>query len=71
VTVMSLIEGAYVRFADGKNRSPMLTVLTKIDGGPAWINSDQYTIEAEADGNFTPMMMDGPMMQTLLEDRFS
>lgn len=70
VTVMSLIEGAYVRFADGKNRSPMLTVLTKIDGGPAWINSDQYTIEAEADGNFTPMMMDGPMMQTLLEDRF-
>ena len=70
VTVKTLIENAYVRFADGRNRSPLLTGLTKIEGGPAWIDADQYTVEAEADGSFPPMMMDGPMMQTLLEDRF-
>jgi len=70
VTVKSLIENAYIRFADGKNRNPMMTVLTGIEGGPGWINSDQYTIEAESESAATPMMMDGPMMQTLLEDRF-
>jgi uncharacterized protein (TIGR03435 family) len=70
VNVMTLIERAYVRFADGRNRSPMLTSLTKIEGGPAWIRSDLYTIEAAAEGAPAPMMKDGPMMQALLEDRF-
>ena len=70
VTVMTLIENAYIRFADGKNRSPMLTQLTKVEGGPGWLRTDTYTIEAEAEGTFPPMMMDGPMMQSLLEDRF-
>ena len=70
VTVMTLIENAYVRFAEGKNRSPMLTQLIKVEGGPGWLRSDTYTIEAEAEGTFPPMIMDGPMMQSLLEDRF-
>ena len=68
--VMTLIERAYMRFADGKNRSPMSTVFTKIIGGPAWISSDLYTIEAESESTQTRMTMDGPMMQALLEDRF-
>jgi bla regulator protein BlaR1 len=70
VTVMTLIENAYIRFAGGKNRSPMLTQLTKVEGGPGWLRTDTYTIEAEAEGTFPLMMMDGPMMQSLLEDRF-
>ncbi len=70
VSVMTLMQDSYVRFADGKNRSPMLTDLTKIEGGPAWINSDQYSIEAEAEGNFPLAMQVGPMVQALLEDRF-
>ncbi len=70
ITVRRLIEDAYIRFVDGTDRSPMLTPLTKIEGGPAWLDSDQYTIEAESETASTPMMMDGPMMQTLLEDRF-
>jgi len=61
---------AYLRFADGTRGSPAATVLIKIEGGPAWLNSDQYTIEAESDGAFTNQMKAGPMMQTLLEDRF-
>lgn len=70
VTVKTLIQDAYIRFADGQDRNPMLTPLTKVEGGPGWIDSDQYTIEAESETASTPMMMDGPMMQTLLEDRF-
>lgn len=70
VTVMTLIRNAYVRFADGKDSSPLLSVLTKIEGGPSWLTSDQYTIEYEADGSLPPSMTDGPMMQSLLEDRF-
>jgi uncharacterized protein (TIGR03435 family) len=59
-----------VRFTDGTSRSPTLTVLTKIEGGPAWLNSDQYTIEAESEAPATNPTKAGPMMQRLLEDRF-
>jgi uncharacterized protein (TIGR03435 family) len=41
-----------------------------IDGGPAWINSDGYTIEAKADGAQGQAQMTGPMLQALLEARF-
>jgi uncharacterized protein (TIGR03435 family) len=68
--VKRLITDAYIRFADGQNRSPMLSILTKVEGGPAWLNSDEYTIEAEAEGPAEISMMAGPMTQTLLEDRF-
>lgn len=70
VTVKSLIENAYLRFADAKDRNPMLSALIGVEGGPGWINSDQYTIEAESEGAATNLMMNGPMMQTLLEERF-
>jgi uncharacterized protein (TIGR03435 family) len=44
--------------------------LSRIVGGPAWIKSEHYTIEAKAEGNPSPDLMDGPMLQALLEDRF-
>jgi len=55
---MGLIRGAY---AD---------TFTPIDGGPSWIHSAFYEIDAKAEGNPSVRMMRGPMMQTLLEDRF-
>jgi uncharacterized protein (TIGR03435 family) len=70
VTVASLISDAYIRFADGQDRSPMMTTLTQIDGGPGWLSSDLYTIEAETDRPVGFSAMAGPMMQTLLENRF-
>jgi uncharacterized protein (TIGR03435 family) len=39
-------------------------------GGPAWINSDRYDIDARAQGNPPLVEVAGAMIQTLLEDRF-
>jgi bla regulator protein blaR1 len=69
VTAMSLLQDAYVIFADGQNRSFGIQA-PPIEGAPAWISSDHYTIEAEAEGTPGQPMMLGPMMQSLLEDRF-
>ena len=41
-----------------------------IEKAPAWISSDLYTIEATAEGTPGQPAMLGPMMQSLLEDRF-
>jgi uncharacterized protein (TIGR03435 family) len=42
----------------------------QISGGPNWIDSDGYDIEAKTDGGVTPREMTGPMLQSLLEQRF-
>jgi uncharacterized protein (TIGR03435 family) len=64
---MDLIAGAYVFFANG-HLNPRLHI--PVEGGPAWINSDLYQIDAKADGARGQGVMRGPMLQTLLEDRF-
>ena len=59
---------AYISYADGhlnRNRDPAV-----ITGGPSWIRSASYDINARAEGNPSVPMMLGPMMQKLLEDRF-
>jgi uncharacterized protein (TIGR03435 family) len=38
--------------------------------GPAWIESELYTIEAKAERPVDRDVMSGPMLQTILEDRF-
>jgi len=67
-TVMSLIRLAYVQFADGERRA--LGQDVPIEGGPAWIGSEGYAIDAKAEGAPGQAMMSGPMLQALLEDRF-
>jgi uncharacterized protein (TIGR03435 family) len=42
----------------------------QISGGPTWINSEHYDIEAKTDGNAAPKQMAETMLQALLEDRF-
>jgi uncharacterized protein (TIGR03435 family) len=69
VTVMSLLQDAYITFADGQQRSSAAQA-PPIEEAPAWISSDRYTIEARAEGTPGQPMMLGPMMQSLLEDRF-
>src|SRR4029453_8789010 len=42
----------------------------QIIGGPAWMNSDQYDLDARAGGEATIDQM-RPMLQSLLADRFT
>jgi uncharacterized protein (TIGR03435 family) len=69
--VMGLITSAYLRFASGADaHDPSLMLAAPIEGGPSWLNSRRYTVNAKAEGDATPGMMQGPMLQALLEDRF-
>jgi uncharacterized protein (TIGR03435 family) len=72
-TVKDLIRDAYDLLANG--HLPRGTIsrnsrTVPIEGGPGWINSERYYIDAKAEGPQTQEMMRGPMMRTLLEDRF-
>jgi uncharacterized protein (TIGR03435 family) len=59
--VKFLIQAAYATSPDAS---------VPISGGPAWIDSDLYDIEAKAENNPSRETMTGPMLQALLEDRF-
>lgn len=63
------IMNAYVFYANGR-RNPVTSRMVPIEKGPGWAASDLYMIEAKATGTPSSDMMLGPMMQTLLEERF-
>jgi bla regulator protein BlaR1 len=64
---LGLIRRAYVDYADGRAHDDHMLTIT---GGPNWIRSQGYKIEAVAEGHPSVAMMSGPMLQRLLEDRF-
>jgi uncharacterized protein (TIGR03435 family) len=64
---LGLIQRAYVKFAGG-HRNPLRIVA--IEGGPKWIRSEGYRIDAVAAGSPSLEIMQGPMLQALLEHRF-
>jgi len=70
VTAMTLIQDAYVRYADGKTEPTFAMRMPPINGAPSWATSDLYTLEAKAEGNANKPTMFGPMLQSLLQDRF-
>jgi uncharacterized protein (TIGR03435 family) len=65
--VIAIIQTAYDRWANGKGRWGKLL---PIQGGPAWISSELYSVDATAAGLPGEGLIRGPMLQTLLEDRF-
>jgi bla regulator protein blaR1 len=67
--VEQLIHEAYIMFPDGRGLNPHVFYGT-LTGGPAWIRSELYDVEAKPEGTPSREMMSGPMMQALLEDRF-
>jgi len=71
-SVRDLITMAYRDYADG--RPPvglrLASSANPITGGPAWISSAFFEINAKPEGSPSPGMMRGPMLQGLLEDRF-
>lgn len=64
---VGMIQVAYNRYASGQLTS---TKVIPIEGGPDWIHSERFDIDAKSEGQPSMMMMQGPMMQTVLEDRF-
>lgn len=62
-----LIQVAYNRYASGRLSS---YAVIPIEGAPDWILSETYEIDAQSEGQPSIQMMQGPMMQGILEDRF-
>jgi uncharacterized protein (TIGR03435 family) len=62
-----LIQLAYVSFANGVSYSRQEL---EIRGGPGWIHSDRYDVAATTEGRAGVAQVSGPMLQSLLEDRF-
>ena len=70
--VSAFIAWAYVQYAGGRAR-PFYAIGnggTALEGGPSWIYSDRYTIEATVNGAPGNAVMQGPMLQAILEERF-
>jgi uncharacterized protein (TIGR03435 family) len=72
VTTASLIRLAYLVFPTGRPNAPVSPAVFQqpLAGGPAWIDSERYRIDAKAERPANVEMMKGPMMQALLADRF-
>ncbi len=73
VTTANLIRLAYLIFPSGQPGAPVSPSAFQmpISGGPPWIDSDRYRIDAKAEDRVNVETMKGPMMQALLEERFN
>ncbi|HLK64127.1 MAG TPA: TIGR03435 family protein [Bryobacteraceae bacterium] len=67
IAVKDLIQAAYGTFANGPTPAPFVP---DVAGAPDWVDTDLYDVDAVPSGPATIDRMYGPMMQTLLEERF-
>ncbi|HEY4365400.1 MAG TPA: TIGR03435 family protein [Bryobacteraceae bacterium] len=67
-TMGDLIQQAYGVFANGAMATTPKPV--RLLGEPRWFTSEPFSIEAKAEGAPPVNLMAGPMLQSLLEDRF-
>lgn len=67
VTLQNLIQSAYGTFGDGAtvNPQPLHT-----EGGAPWMQSEYFALSAKSEGPARTEMLAGPMLQTLLAERF-
>ncbi len=67
VSLQSLIQTAFGTFGDGVtvNTAPL-----HMRGGPSWMGSEYYALEAKVEGATRTEMLAGPMLHALLEERF-
>jgi uncharacterized protein (TIGR03435 family) len=72
MATINLIRMAYLVFPTGQPNAPVSPTIFQvpITGGPSWMNTDRYRIDAKAEGPANLELMKGPMLQSLLEDRF-
>ena len=62
-----MVREAYLIFAGGRVSS---VFNVGVEGGPDWIKTERYEIDARTEPNVAAAVMRGPMLQALLEDRF-
>jgi uncharacterized protein (TIGR03435 family) len=67
LTVAILIQWAYVNW-NGRTYEP--SGIIPLEGGPDWVKSARFEIDAKAEGPVGRSIMQGPMIQSLLADRF-
>jgi uncharacterized protein (TIGR03435 family) len=72
VTPANLIRLAYLVFPIGQPNAPVSpnAFLMPIFGAPSWIDNEQYRIDAVTEERANIEMIEGPMLQALLEERF-
>jgi uncharacterized protein (TIGR03435 family) len=66
--VAMIARRAYGVFATGAMNRDL--EFLKVENGPQWAYDDRWEIAAKSDGKHGPSEMQGPMMQSLLEERF-
>jgi uncharacterized protein (TIGR03435 family) len=65
-TIAGLIYAAHIL-----NPRGVLSARTvQMEGGPPWMDSERYTVNAKAEGTPSRRVMLGPMLQDILADRF-
>ena len=65
---LGLIQRAYVRF--GANGGVNWPSIVPVKGQPAWFTNDLFEITGVADPGTTEETLQGPMLRSVLEDRF-
>ena len=68
--VSTMITEAYLYFADGRAHGLSSVINVPVEGGPDWLKSDRFLIEAKVGQVVPAAVMRGPMLQAILEDRF-
>lgn len=66
------IQSSYDVYTKGRGFNPgVMTVAwtANLDGAPDWLNSELYQIDAKVAGNPPQIVMAGPMLQALFEER--
>jgi uncharacterized protein (TIGR03435 family) len=66
-TLMSMIQWAYVDYAEARY-NPFAQV--QVSGGPGWINTERFQIDATSEIPQKNGVMNGPMLRAVLEGRF-
>ena len=70
-TIERMISNAYVLNGERlENNQARIGDVSWWKGGPGWLRTDKYTIEAIAPGTTDRKVILGPMLRALLEDRF-
>ena len=65
-----LVTDAYWWFEDGKVQAERVASPLRMVGEPDWYQTARFTIDAKTDAPVPGAVMFGPMMRSLLEDRF-